>query len=187
MVTLRSRSVKTVRPPNLSVKMPSGMLTAAAKKGSIAARTSTWVELKAYHLMRKGASAENIPQTAKPSENATSDMHKTLALPGGSAIASTVTTGFSTAPPTKRYFLFAGHFNCLLTALASGIKLRFLPLRRDGRATPASHWRCGHTPRHRAPRAHRSTHWPRCPLRNVAPTGFPPRLYRRKQLPPPVH
>ena len=28
-------SVKTVRPPNLSVKMPSGMLTAAAKKGSI--------------------------------------------------------------------------------------------------------------------------------------------------------
>src|SRR5947207_9112223 len=172
--------------------MPSGMLTAAAKKGSIAARTSTWVELKAYHLMRKGASAENIPQTAKPSENATSDMHKTLALPGGSAIASTVTTGFSTAPPTKRYFLFAGHFNCLLTALASGIKLRFLPLRRDGRATPASHWRCGHTPRHRAPRAHRSTHLRRqagraAPCATWPPTGFPPRLYRRKQLPPPVH
>src|ERR1700745_1013352 len=103
--------------------MPSGMLTAAAKKGSIAARMSTWVGLKAYHLMRKGASAENIPQTAKPSENATSDMYKTLALPGGSAIASTATTGFSTAPPTKRYFYLLG---ILIAGLRQRIKLRFV-------------------------------------------------------------
>ena len=67
------------------------------EKGSIAARTSTWVALKLYHLIKKGASAENIPQTAKPSENARNDMHKTLGLPGGSAITSTSTTGFSTA------------------------------------------------------------------------------------------
>src|ERR1041385_3254906 len=77
--------------------MPSGMLTAAAKKGSIAARMSTWVALNAYHLIRKGASAENIPQTANPSENARNEIHKTLGLPAGSAIASTSTTGFSTA------------------------------------------------------------------------------------------
>ena len=106
MVRVRSRSVKTVRPPNLSVKMPSGMLTAAAKKGSIAARTSTWVALKSYHLMRKGASAENIPQTAKPSENARNEIHKTLGLPGGSAVTSTSITGFSTASfPQKTIYL----------------------------------------------------------------------------------
>src|SRR5579863_4950408 len=93
MLRVRSKSVKTVRPPNLSVKMPSGMLTAAAKKGSIAARTSTWVALKSYHLIRNGASAENIPQTAKPSENASDDIHKTLGLPGGSAVTSTSTMG----------------------------------------------------------------------------------------------
>ena len=94
--------MKTVRPPNLSVKMPSGMLTAAAKNGSIAARTSTWVALKLYHLIRKGASAENIPQTAKPSENARNEIHKTLGLPGGSAIPSTSTAGSSKASSHKR-------------------------------------------------------------------------------------
>src|ERR1700746_298424 len=111
MVRLRSRSVKTVRPPYLSVKMPSGMLTAAAKKGSIAAKMSTWVGLKAYHLMRKGASAENIPQTAKPSENAREDIHKTLGLPGGSAVTSTSTAGFSTDSFLQKLFTcsyFAG-------------------------------------------------------------------------------
>src|SRR5579863_4463709 len=102
MLRVRSKSVKTVRPPNLSVKMPSGMLTAAAKKGSIAARTSTWVALKSYHLIRKGASAENIPQTAKPSENARDDIHKTLGLPGGSAVTATSATGSSTAFPYKK-------------------------------------------------------------------------------------
>src|SRR5689334_1165238 len=86
--------------------MPSGMLTAAAKKGSIAARMSTWVGLKAYHLMRKGASAENIPQTAKPSENARNDIHKTLGLPGGSAVTSTSIAGFSTASFLQKH-LFA--------------------------------------------------------------------------------
>src|SRR5581483_9295259 len=97
MTRLRSKSVKTLRPPNLSVKMPSGMLTAAAKNGSIAASTSTWVALKLYHLIKKGASAENIPQIANPSENARNDMNKTLGLPGGSAIESSATTGFFTS------------------------------------------------------------------------------------------
>jgi hypothetical protein len=87
--------------------MPIGMLTAAAKKGSIAARTSTWVVLKAYHLMRKGASAENIPQTANPSENARNEIHKTLGLPGGSAIASTSITAFSTTSFLQKHYLFA--------------------------------------------------------------------------------
>src|SRR5262249_48892003 len=86
--------------------MPSGMLTAAAKKGSIAARTSTWVALKPYHLIRKGESAENIPQTAKPSEKARNDIHKTVGLPGGSAATSTSTTGFSTGfLPKKDIFI----------------------------------------------------------------------------------
>src|SRR5687768_14592028 len=77
------------------------MLTAAAKKGSIAASTSTWVALKLYHLIRKGARAENIPQTAKPSENARNEMHKTLGLPVGSAIPSTSTAGSSKASSYK--------------------------------------------------------------------------------------
>src|SRR5436190_24169484 len=81
--------------------MPSGMLTAAAKKGSIEARTSTWVALKAYHLIRNEESAANIPQTAKPSANATDDIHKTVELPAGSAPTATSLTRFSTAPPTK--------------------------------------------------------------------------------------
>src|SRR6185437_14100449 len=89
MVMLRSKTVKTSRPPNLSVQMPSGILTAAAKSGSIAASSSTWATLKLYRLIRKGASAENIPQTAKPSVNARDDIHKTLGLPAGSAILST--------------------------------------------------------------------------------------------------
>src|SRR5579863_8099788 len=105
MARPRRESVKTVRPPNLSVQMPSGMLTAAAKRGSIAARTSTWVAVKLYHLIRKGASAENIPQIAKPSANARDDIHKTLGLPGGSAGTSTWTTGFFTAAPTKGIFI----------------------------------------------------------------------------------
>jgi hypothetical protein len=86
------------------------MLTAAAKKGSIAARMSTWVGLKAYHLIRKGASAENIPQTAKPSENASKDIHKTLELPDGSAVTSTSTTGFFTTSFLRPFHLFARHF-----------------------------------------------------------------------------
>src|SRR5581483_3453929 len=106
---LRSKSVKTVRPPNLSVKMPSGMLTAAAKNGSIAARMSTWVALKLYHLIRNGAIAENMPQTAKRSEKARSATNKIRALPGGSAIASTATTRLSTAPSYKKLLLFAGY------------------------------------------------------------------------------
>src|SRR6478735_11829466 len=97
MVMVRSKIVKTSRPPNLAVQMPSGMLTAAAKSGSIAARRSTWATLKLYHLIKKGASAENIPQTAKPSVNARDDIHKTLGLPGGSAILSSSTDASSTA------------------------------------------------------------------------------------------
>src|SRR6185312_5062944 len=130
MVTVKSKAVKTLRPPNLSVKMPSGMLTAAAKKGSIAARTSTWVALKSYHLIRNGASAENIPQTAKPSENARDDIHKTLGLPGGSAVTSTSTMGVLTsttgtaAPENDK----SNHFECPLVALALRIRLRFLIL-----------------------------------------------------------
>src|SRR5262249_30058021 len=66
-----------------------------------------------------GASAENIPQTAKPSENAMNDINKTLGLPGGSAVASTATTGFCTTSSYKKiHLLFAGYFNCRLTALA---------------------------------------------------------------------
>src|SRR5690348_10874211 len=108
--------------------MPSGMLTAAAKKGSIAARTSTWVALKAYHLIRKGASAENIPQTAKPSVNAKNDIHKTLGLPGGSAIASNSTTGFSTASiPIKDSIYFLGIY-CGLAALTPNDKAPLLLL-----------------------------------------------------------
>src|SRR5947209_20515622 len=91
-----------IRPPNLSVKMPSGMLTAAAKNGSIAAKISTWVALKSYHLIKKGASAENMPHTAKPSANARDDINKTLALPGGSAIGSATATGFSTSSSNDR-------------------------------------------------------------------------------------
>src|SRR5579872_1057076 len=102
MLRVRSKSVKTARPPYLSVQMPSGMLTAAAKKGSIAAKMSTCVALKSYHLIKNGASAENMPQTAKPSVNARNDMTKTLVLPGGSAIGSTATTGFSTASSKKK-------------------------------------------------------------------------------------
>ena len=122
---LRSKSVKTVRPPNLSVQMPIGMLTAAAKKGSIAARTSTWVALKAYHLIRKGASAENIPQTAKPSENARNDIHNTLGLPGGSAVTSTSIS--STAPPT-RYIYLLGILIAGSPRSRQRIKLHFLLL-----------------------------------------------------------
>jgi hypothetical protein len=99
MARLNSTSVKTVRPPYLSVQMPRGMLTAAAQKGSIAAKISTWVALKSYHLIRKGASAENIPQTAKPSANARDDIHKTLELPGGSTVPLAAITGFSTTAP----------------------------------------------------------------------------------------
>src|SRR5215469_14413177 len=107
--------------------MPSGMLTAAAKKGSIAARTSTWVALKAYHLIRKGASAENIPQIAKPSVNARNDIHKTLGLPGGSGItSSTSTTRFSTASFLRIYLL--GILIAGSPRLRQWIKLRFLLL-----------------------------------------------------------
>jgi hypothetical protein len=76
------------------------MLTAATKNGSIAARTSTWVALKSYHLIRKGASAANIPQTANPSANANDDIHKILELPEGSTITSAAITGFFT-PASK--------------------------------------------------------------------------------------
>src|SRR6185437_15665876 len=130
MVMVKSKAVKTRRPPNLSVKMPSGMLTAAAKKGSIAARTSTWVALKSYHLIRKGASAENIPQTAKPSENARDDIHKTLGLPGGSAVTPTSTMGIlasttGTAAPGNDK---SNYLRCPLVAPAQRIKLRILIL-----------------------------------------------------------
>jgi hypothetical protein len=85
------------------------MLTAAAKKGSIAVRTSTWVALKSYHLIRKGASAANIPQTAKPSANARDDIHKTLELPGGSALTSAALTGFSTPAPRLKEIALASN------------------------------------------------------------------------------
>src|SRR5215469_6859334 len=117
--------------------MPSGMLTAAAKNGSIAARMSTWVALKAYHLIRKGASAENIPQTAKPSVNARNDIHKTLGLPGGSAITSTSTTGCSTACFLQKDIFICWYFNCRLAALAPTDKAPLPPSHRDRRATPA--------------------------------------------------
>ena len=75
-------------------------------------------------LNEKGASAENIPQTAKPSENARKDIHKTLGLPGGSAVTSTTSiTGFSGFLPTKTIYLLVF---CRLAALAPTIKLRFL-------------------------------------------------------------
>jgi hypothetical protein len=77
------------------------MLTAAAKKGSIAVRTSTWVALKSYHLIKKGASAANIPQTAKPSANARDEIHKTLELPEGWSVKSAAITGFFTTSPDK--------------------------------------------------------------------------------------
>src|SRR6516162_10475333 len=130
MARIRSKSVKTVRPPNLSVKMPSGMLTAAAKKGSTAARMSTWVALKLYHLIRKGASAENIPQIAKPSVNARNDIHKTLGLPGGSGItSSTSTTRFSTASFLRKdIFYLLGILIAGSPRLRQWIKLRFLLL-----------------------------------------------------------
>src|SRR5579871_7064524 len=116
--------------------MPSGMLTAAAKNGSIAARMSTWVALKSYHLIRNGASAENIPQTAKPSENARNDINKTLGLPGGSA-ASIATTGFSTASTYKKICLSAASFDGRLAALAPMEKAPLPRSHRDGRTTPA--------------------------------------------------
>src|SRR5215469_2134187 len=163
--------------------MPIGMLTAAAKKGSIAARTSTWVALKAYHLIRKGASAENIPQIAKPSVNARNDIHKTPGLPGGSAITSTSTTGFSTAPPTKKIYLFAGYFNCRLTALAPTDKAPPSPYHRDGRATPTWRRRCGHTPLHRALRAHRSTHRRRPAGRGDPCTAWPSTRFQPRLRP----
>jgi hypothetical protein len=53
-------------------------------------------------------------------------MHKTLALPGGSTIASTATTGFSTAPPTKRYFYLLGILIAGSPRLRQRIKLRFV-------------------------------------------------------------
>jgi hypothetical protein len=115
--------VKTFRPPNLSVQMPSGILTAAAKNGSIAAKISTWVTVKSYHLIRKGASAANIPQTAKPSVNARDDIHRTLVLPDGSAAVWSTgslasTTGILTVAPYKKV-LIAG---CIL--IAGSLRLR---------------------------------------------------------------
>jgi hypothetical protein len=127
------------------------MLTAAAKKGSIEARTSTWVALKPYHLIRKGASAENIPQTAKPSENARNDIHKTLGLPGGSAVTSSSITGFSTAPPTKRYIYLLRILIAGSPRLRQRIKLRFPLLIVTGEQRP--HDAGDNTPRQRALRA----------------------------------
>ena len=80
-------------PATVSVRHDAeGMLARVAKKGGMAARISAWVGVKAYHLIRKGPSAENRPQTAKPIENARSDSQSTRALPAGRGIAWEVPT-----------------------------------------------------------------------------------------------
>jgi hypothetical protein len=46
---------------------------------------------------------------------------------------------FPRLPSYKKIYLFAGYFNCRLTALAPTDKAPLPPSHRDGRATPA--WR----------------------------------------------
>jgi hypothetical protein len=79
------------------------MLMPAAKSGSIAARINTWVLVKLYHLIKNGASAENIPQIAKPSANATVEIHKTFGLPDGSAAGTLApkAESFTVAPDQR--------------------------------------------------------------------------------------
>src|SRR5215469_10444198 len=60
-------------------------------------------------LNQKGGERGKHSPNRKTERNARNDIHKTLGLPGGSAITSTSATGCSTASSYKKIYLFAGY------------------------------------------------------------------------------